>query len=58
MPQSQSSPKGSQIIERPACDQCGFQMWLAQISPDDKGQERRIFECPVCEIAQTGMVST
>ena len=51
MSKTQANTTNAPDIDRPACGQCGSQMWLARISPDVKGREWRTFECPVCEVS-------
>ena len=35
---------------RTTCEDCGTQMWLVSIEPDDKADhDRRTFECPRCQ---------
>jgi hypothetical protein len=31
-------------------------MWIARISPDAPGYDKRTFDCPVCEISQIAVV--
>lgn len=38
-------------IDRPTCEGCGAQMWLAGVAPSGRGKEHRKFECPVCDIS-------
>ena len=52
MSQTQSNPTNAESIDRPYCPRCGSKMWLARVSPDEKGHEWRTFECPVCELSQ------
>jgi hypothetical protein len=56
MPQFKPSRKKPPSMGGPACPKCGARMWLAQISPDESGHERRTFECPICEISKTNVV--
>jgi hypothetical protein len=41
----------TQEIDRPKCPECGTLMWLARIEPYDSTHEKRLFECPACNIA-------
>lgn len=55
MSKTQANTTNATDIDRPVCEHCGSQMWLARISPDVKGREWRTFECPVCEVStETG----
>ena len=45
-------------IERPDCDKCGVQMWLARIQPDKPDHYKRTFECPVCENVTCEVINT
>ena len=33
-------------IEKPKCEKCGAEMWLARIEPNEPGHDLRTFECP------------
>jgi transposase-like protein len=44
-------------IERPYCPRCKTRMMLARISPEPDRQEKRTFECPKCDFAQTVTVA-
>ena len=33
----------------PDCPKCGSPMWPARIEPDSPGNDKRTFECPVCD---------
>ena len=46
----------SDTIPRPPCPKCSTKMWLARIEPDQPGHDRRIFECPECEHAESVVV--
>jgi len=54
--QSRLVPSNSPDIERPTCPACGQLMWIARISPDAPGYDKRTFDCPVCEISQIAVV--
>jgi ssDNA-binding Zn-finger/Zn-ribbon topoisomerase 1 len=49
----QSNPKE---IERPPCSKCGTPMMLARIEPDEPDHDKRTYECPKCEHAETVVV--
>jgi Zn-finger nucleic acid-binding protein len=53
---SQLVPSNSSDIERPTCPDCGQLMWIARITPDAPGYDKRTFDCPVCNISQTAVV--
>jgi len=40
------SPK--QTIPHPKCPDCGGEMWLARIEPDQPDHDTRTFECQRC----------
>jgi hypothetical protein len=46
----------SQAIVRPDCPKCGTQMMLARIEPEAPGEDRRTFECPMCEHSESILV--
>lgn len=50
MPETKCKPSNAVVIDRPRCQQCGSEMWLARISPAEKGRKWHTFECPACEI--------
>lgn len=52
MPETKCNPSNAAVIDRPRCVQCGSEMWLARISPAEKGRKWQTFECPACEISQ------
>jgi transcription elongation factor Elf1 len=41
-------PKIPGVDMRPACPRCAEPMSLAQTVPDQRGFDRRIFECSTC----------
>lgn len=45
-------------IIRPHCPKCGTQLMLTRIEPNDPGQEKRTFECPNCEHAESIVANT
>jgi predicted RNA-binding Zn-ribbon protein involved in translation (DUF1610 family) len=47
----------SRAIVRPECPKCGTQMMLARIEPDAPGEDRRTFECPMCEHSESILVN-
>ena len=46
----------AQEIAHPKCPNCGAQMWLARIEPDQPDYDRRTFECPECDHVLTKIV--
>jgi Zn-finger nucleic acid-binding protein len=49
--QSRLVPSDSPDVERPICPACGALMWLARVTSDAPGYDKRSFDCPVCEIS-------
>jgi predicted RNA-binding Zn-ribbon protein involved in translation (DUF1610 family) len=49
-------PRSSAPIVRPECPKCGTEMMLARIMPEAPGEERRTFECPMCEHSESALV--
>jgi hypothetical protein len=47
----------SRAIVCPECPKCGTQMMLARIEPEAPGEDRRTFECPVCEHSESILVN-
>jgi predicted RNA-binding Zn-ribbon protein involved in translation (DUF1610 family) len=43
-------------IVRPECPKCGTQMILARIMPEAPSEDRRTFECPMCEHSESVLV--
>jgi ribosomal protein S27AE len=44
-------------VERPACPQCGWPMWIARIEPTDNADhDQRTFECPRCDHSEVRIV--
>jgi DNA-directed RNA polymerase subunit RPC12/RpoP len=46
----------SQQFERPNCPKCGTRMMLARIEPDEPDHDKRTFECPGCQHAESIVV--
>ena len=38
----------NQVIDHPACKQCGAPMWLTRLGSDWAHHEKRTFECKAC----------
>ena len=49
MSQSYSFDPDRLVLSLPECPKCGSPMWLARIEPDSPGNDKRTFECPVCD---------
>jgi hypothetical protein len=49
-------PRSSALIVRPECPKCGTEMMLARIMPEGPGEERRTFECPMCEHSESALL--
>ena len=39
------------LDERPTCPDCGVKLWLVRVERIGIHSDKRIFECPVCELA-------
>ncbi len=42
--------------EKPTCEKCGVEMWLARIEPARPGYDKRTFECPACTTMVTKVI--
>ena len=56
MSQSYNFDPNRLVLSLPDCPKCGSPMWLARIEPDSPGNDKRTFECPVCENAVSQIV--
>jgi DNA-directed RNA polymerase subunit M/transcription elongation factor TFIIS len=52
MPGAQPLPQIPGLLMRPACPKCSTPMVLTQTSPDERGFENRVFDCPKCGYSQ------
>jgi hypothetical protein len=37
------------VLNMPVCKSCGAKMWLLNIAPEERGYDRRSFECTWCD---------
>jgi hypothetical protein len=44
-------------IERPRCSRCQARMRLGRIQPLPDGSEKRVFECPKCDLVETKIIA-
>jgi hypothetical protein len=56
MPNSQIAKIQFAKIDLPSCPNCGSQMLLTRIVPDEPGYDQRTFECGHCDTEITRIV--
>jgi hypothetical protein len=54
MAQFQTTAPNSEAIEYPTCPKCGSPIWITRVEPD---LDKRVFECPVCDISQNAVTN-
>jgi hypothetical protein len=56
MGQTALSLKSDERIDHPVCERCGVPMWLVRIVPTSPTEEKRMFNCAVCESDQIVLI--
>jgi DNA-directed RNA polymerase subunit M/transcription elongation factor TFIIS len=55
---SEYTLENAPIRARPECPKCTALMYLARITWDEPGCDRRTFECPRCQHVETAVVKS